>query len=47
MKSIESCKQAARTCKDCILEKDCELNTEACERFKDKKLYSTKNTKKQ
>ena len=29
-----------KTCKDCIYEKDCALNTEACERFKSKDLLS-------
>ena len=30
-----------KDCKDCIYEKDCALNTEACERFKNKDLFST------
>ena len=29
-----------KTCKDCIYETECNLNTEACERFKDKELYN-------
>lgn len=32
-----------KTCKDCIYEKRCELNTEACERFKSKELFLAKD----